>query len=99
SAPLPRANSVVRVPWHEGHRRGFHHAAVLADDASLAAFLVLDHHGPLQHRPHPYLLAVNDRAEAAADFVVGGWNDAGQRDEFNDLAHMVASLGLGGGGD
>src|SRR5207253_10406024 len=35
--------------------------------------------------------------EAAADFVVGRRDDGGKRDEFDDFAHVVASLGLGGG--
>jgi len=94
-APLARSNTVVRVAWHKGDRRRHDHAVVLPDDASLAAFLVLDHNRPLKHGAHADLLAIDHGVEAAADFVIEGWNDACQRNEINDLAHIVASLGLG----
>ena len=93
-APLTWADAVVRVAGHELDGRRLHHAVVLSDDASLAAFLVLDHHRPLEHGTHSDLLAVNHRVKAAADLVVEGWNDAGQRHEINDLAHKLSSLGL-----
>ncbi len=95
--PLPGPNTVIRVAGHERDSRRFDHAVVLPDDASLATLVMLDHDSPLKHGTYAYLLAVDDRVEAAADFVVEGWDDAGQRNEINDLAHIVASLGLVGG--
>jgi hypothetical protein len=56
--------------------------------------MVFDHHSPLEHSPHTNLLAIDHRIEAAADLVIEGWDDAGQRNEINDLAHVVASLWL-----
>ena len=97
AAPLPRADAVVRVAGHELDRRRLDHAVVLSDDASLAAFLVLDHDGPLEHSTYSNLLAVDHCVEAAADLVIEGWDDAGQRHEINDLAHKLSSLGLVGG--
>src|SRR5258708_5571082 len=96
-APLTRSDSRVWVAGDQLHRRPLAHAVVLPDHASLAAFLVFDHDRPLQHSPNPDLLAVDHCVEAAADLVVEGWNDAGQRHEINDLAHILASLGLVGG--
>src|SRR6202035_2166431 len=93
---LARADTVVGVAWDELDGGRLDHAVVLADDASLAPFLVLDHDGPLEHGPDPHLLAVDHCVEAAADLVVEGWNDAGQRHEINDLAHILASIGLVG---
>src|ERR1700686_1844284 len=94
-APLPRTDAVVRVAWHECDCRRLDHAVVLADHAALAAFMVLNHDRPLEHRPHAYLFPVDDRIETAADLVVEGWDDAGQRNQINDLVHMRASLPLG----
>jgi hypothetical protein len=54
--------------------------------------VVFDHDGPLEHRTYPNLLTVDHRVKTAADLVVEGWDDAGQRNEINDLAHVVASL-------
>src|SRR3989442_3071651 len=96
-APLPRPDPVVGVARDERHRRGLDHAVVLADHAALAAFLMLDHNRPFQHGAHAHLLAVDHGIEAAADLVVGGRNDAGERNEIDDFAHVQASLGLGGG--
>jgi hypothetical protein len=56
--------------------------------------VVFDHHSPLEHSTHTNLLAIDHRIEAAADLVIEGWDDAGQRNEINDLAHVVASLWL-----
>src|SRR6266851_9115189 len=96
-APLAGADAVVGIAGYEFDGRRLHHAVVLPDDASLAAFVVFDHDRPLEHGPHSDLLSVHDRIEAAADLVIEGWDDAGQRHEINDLAHMLASLGLVGG--
>src|ERR1700693_3565563 len=78
TAPLARSNAVVGVARHERHGRRLHHAVVLADHAALAALVVLDNDCPLQHRSNANLLAVDHRIEAAADLVVGWWDDAGQ---------------------
>src|SRR5690349_12541144 len=81
AAPLARPDAIVRVAQHERHRRRPDHAVVLAHHAALAALLMLDDYGALQDRSNSYLLAVDDGIEAAADFVVGGRDDGGQRDE------------------
>src|ERR1700730_14506075 len=96
-APLPRPDPVVGVARHERHRRGLDHAVVLPDHAALAALVMLDDDRPFHHGAHSHLLAVDYGVEAAADLVVGGWDDAGERNEINDFAHVLASLGLGGG--
>src|SRR5947207_15129067 len=49
---------------------------------------MFDHDSPLEYRPNPNRLAIDHPVEATADFVAGGWDDAGQRDEFDDLAHV-----------
>src|SRR6267143_822968 len=95
-APLAGADPVVGVSRHEFDRRGLDHAVVFAHHAAFDALLVFDHDSPLEHGAHANLLAVDHCAETAADFVIEGWDDAGQRNEINDLAHKVASLGLGG---
>jgi hypothetical protein len=93
---LPGADAVVRVARDEDHCRLLDHAVVLANYASLAAFVVLDHDCPLEYGPNANLLAIDHRIEAAADLVVERWDDAGQRNEINDLAHVLASLLAGG---
>jgi hypothetical protein len=55
---------------------------------------MFDHDCPLEHGPDANLLAVDHGIEAAADLVIEGWDDGGQRNEINDLAHVVASLWL-----
>lgn len=49
---------------------------------------MLDHHGPLEHGPNPYRLPVHHGVEAAADLMVEGGNDGGERDQFSGAAHV-----------
>jgi hypothetical protein len=93
---LPRADAVVGVAGNERYGRRLDHAVVLPDDAPLAPFVVLDYDCSLEYSADTNLLAVDHRTKAAADLVIEGWDDAGQRNEINDLAHVVASLLAGG---
>jgi hypothetical protein len=93
---LPWADAVVGVAGDEDYCRLLDHAVVLADNAALAAFVVLDHDRPLKHSTDANLLAIDHCIETTADLVIEGWDDAGQRNEINDLAHVVAFPLAGG---